>query len=74
MYNEYEEEYLQVTPKEPAIEPRSANGENKVAIQSQRADIGKDNKCAEGDSLPLCYSSFELIRHKIKASKRKHKL
>ena len=58
MYDEYEEEYLEVIPKKPAIEPRSSNGENQAAIQSQRAEIGKDNKCAEGDGLPLCYSSF----------------
>ena len=74
VYDEYEEEYLEVIPKEPTIEPRSANGENQAAIQSQRAKIGKDNKCAEGDNLPLCYSSFELIRHRLKASKRKQKL
>ena len=58
MYDEYEEEYLKVIPKEPAIEPRSSNGENQAAIQNQRAELGKDNKCAEGDSMPLCYSSF----------------
>ena len=72
--DEYEEEYLEVIPKELAIEPRFANGENKAAIQSQKAEKGKDDKCAEGDSLPLCYSSFELIRHRLKVSKWKHKL
>ena len=46
MYDEYEEEHLEVIPKEPAIEPRSSNGENQAAIQSQKVEIGKDNKCA----------------------------
>ena len=58
VYDEYEEEYLEGIPKEPAIEPWYASGENQAAIQSQRDEIGKDNKCAEGDTLPLCYSSF----------------
>ena len=71
MYDEYEEEYLEVIPKEPTVGPRSANEENKAAIQSQKAEKGKDDKCAEGDSLPLCYSSFKLIRCRLKASKRK---
>ena len=74
MYDEYEEEYLEGIPKEPAIEPWSASGENQDAIQHQKFEIGKDNKCAEGDTLPLCYSSFELIRHQLKASKKKQKL
>ena len=69
VYDEYEEEYLEVIPEEPAIKPRSANGENQVAIQSQKVEKGKDDKCAEGDSLPVCYSSFELIIRRIKASK-----
>ena len=61
MYNEYEEDYLEAISKEPAIEPRYANGENQVAIQTQKVETTKDGKCAEGDRLPLCYSSFELI-------------
>ena len=73
LYDEYEEEYLDAILEEPVIEPRSANGENQAAIQSQKVETGKDGKCAEGDSLPLCYSSFELIRHMIKASKQKKK-
>ena len=28
-------------------------------------------KGIEGDNLPLCYASFELIRHMIRASKQK---
>ena len=74
VYDEYEEEYLEGIPKGPAIEPWSASGENQAAIQSQRDEIGKDNKCAEGEILPLCYSSFELIRHRLKAYKKKQKL
>ena len=69
VYDEYEEEYLEAIPKELVIEPRSTNGENRAAMQSQKVETGKDDKCAEGDSLPLCYSSFELIWHMIKTSK-----
>ena len=71
VYDEYEEEYLGAMPKQPVIEPRFANGENQAAMQSQKVGIGKDDKCAEGDSLPLCYSSFELVQHMFKASKKK---
>ena len=35
--------------------------------------MGKDNRGTGGDSLPLCYASFELIRHMVKASKKNHK-
>ena len=69
VYDEYEEEYLWAIPKEPVIEPRYANGDNQAAMRSQRVETGKDGTCTEGDSLPLCYSSFELIQHMIKASK-----
>ena len=65
IYDGYEE----AIPKEPIIEPRSANGENQATIQIQKVETGEDGECARGDSLPLCYSSFELIRHMIKASK-----
>ena len=61
MYDEYEEDYLWAIPEEPVIEPRFANGENQATIQSQKVETGKDRECAGGDSLPLCYSSFELI-------------
>ena len=40
-----------------------------TVIESQKDGIREDNQCAEGDSLPLCYSSFELIRQRLKASK-----
>ena len=70
MYDEYEEHI----PEESVIEPRYSNGENQAAIQSQKVETGKDGKCVKGDSLPLCYSSFELIRHMIKTSKQKQKL
>ena len=66
--------HLESILEEPVIEPRYANGENQAAIQSQKVETGKDDKCDEGDSLPLCYSSFELIRHMIKTSNKKHKL
>ena len=69
VYDECEEEYPWAILEEPVIEPRPANGENQATMQSQKVGTGKDDKCAEGDNLPLFYSSFELIRHMIKASK-----
>ena len=74
VYDEYEEEYMEAILEKLVIEPRFANVENKAAIQIQKVEIGKHGECAGGDSLPLCYSSFELIWHMIKASKQKHKL
>ena len=73
MYDEYEEYYLRAILEEPIIEPRSTNGKNQAAMQSQKVKTRKDGKCVEGDSLPLCYFSFELIQHMIKSSKQKHK-
>ena len=70
MYDEYEE----AIPEEPVIKPRSANGDNQATMQSQKVEIEKDGKCARGDSLHLCYSSFELIQHMIKTSKQKKNL
>ena len=35
--------------------------------------MGQDDKGTRGDILPLCYSSFELIQHMVKASKQKQK-
>ena len=40
-------------------------------MQSQKVEAGKDDKGIGGDSLPLCYASFELIWHMIKASRKK---
>ena len=71
VYDEYEEEYLEAIPEEPVIEPRYANGENQATIQSHKVEMGRDEEGTKGDSLPLCYSSFELIQHMIKASKQK---
>ena len=42
-----------------------------TVIQSQKDEKRKDSECAEGDCLPLCYSSFELLRQRLKASKQK---
>ena len=55
IYDEYEDECLDVIPKEPAVEPRSDSEENQAVIRSQRAEIREDNECDKGDSLPLCY-------------------
>ena len=77
IYDEYEDEYLDVVPKKPAINfvnSRPASDENLTAIQSQKVEKREDNECVEGDSLPFCYSSFELIRQILKASKHKQKI
>ena len=48
------------------------SGKNLTVIQSQKAKKIKDSECVEGDYLPLCYSSFELLRQRFKASKQKY--
>ena len=47
-----------------------ANEQNQYAMQSQKVEVGKDDKGTGGDSLPLCYASFELMWYMIKASKK----
>ena len=49
---------------------RPNSEENQIVIQSQKAEKREDSECAEGDCLPLCYSSFELLRKILKASKK----
>ena len=73
VYDEYREEYLQNTPDEPTIETKLADERNQDAMQSQKVEVGKDDKGNGGDILPLCYASFELIRHMVKASKQNQK-
>ena len=71
IYDEYEDECWDFIPKKPAIKSRYVSEEKLIVIQSQKAEKIGGNKCVEGDSLPLCYSSFELIRQGLKASKHK---
>ena len=73
IYDEYEDECLDVIPTKPTMESRSISEEKLTIIQSQKDEKIEDNEYAKGDSLPLCYSSFELIRQRLKASKQKHK-
>ena len=70
MYDEYEEEYLQ---NEPAVETTPSDERSQSAMQNQEVEVRKDDDGTGGDRLPLCYVSFELIRHIIKASKQKQK-
>ena len=42
-------------------------------MRSQKVKVEKDDKGIGGDTLPLCYSYFELIWNMIKASKKKQK-
>ena len=65
VYDEYEEEYLQNIPDESAVETTPYDERN----QNQEVGARKDDEGKGGDSLPLCYASFELILHMIKASK-----
>ena len=74
VYDEYEEEYFQNIPDDPAVEINPADEKIQDAIRDQKVEAGKDDKGIGGDSLALCYTSFELIRHMIKASKQKQNL
>ena len=67
-YDEYED----VVPKKLAVNSRSFSEENMIVIRGQKAEKREDNECVEGDSLPLCYSSFELLRQRLKASKKRN--
>ena len=73
MYDEYKEEYLQNIPDEPTVEMTPSNERNQNAMQNQKGRVRKDDEGIEGDILPLCYASFELIHHIIKASKQRKK-
>ena len=46
--------------------------ENSIAFQGQKDENREDSGCTESDSFPLCYASFELLRHIIQISKQKH--
>ena len=48
--------------------------ENSIVVQDQKVENKEDNECVEGDSFPLCYASFELLRHLHKISKQAKKL
>ena len=69
IYDEYEDECMDFVPTKPAMESRSISKEKLTMIQSQKDEKIGGGECAEGGSLPLCYSSFELIRQRLKASK-----
>ena len=70
VYDEYQEEYLQ---NEPAVETTPSDERSQSAMKNQEVEVRKDDEGTGGDNLPLCYASFELIRHIIKASKQKQK-
>ena len=40
-------------------------------MRNREVKAEKGDKDTEGDNLPLCYASFELIWNMIKASKKK---
>ena len=63
--SELEERYESLDP---------VNEGNSIAVQGQRAENRKDSECAGSDNFPLCYSSFELLRHILQISKQKQKI
>ena len=70
IYDEYEDECMDVVLSKPTMELRSIGKEKLTVIHSQKAEEIEDNEHAKGDSLPLCYSSFELIIQRHKTSKK----
>ena len=54
----------------PVVGSMSVNEEKLTIIQNQKEERIWGGECAEDGSLPLCYSSFELIRQRLKASKQ----
>ena len=50
------------------------NEENSMEIRGQKDENRKYSECVEGDNFPLCYASFELLRHLHKISKQAQKL
>ena len=50
------------------------NEKSSIAIQGQRDENREDSECDEGDSFPLCYVSFKLMRYLCKISKQAQKL
>ena len=53
---------------------RPINEENSIAIQGQKVENREYCECAESDSFPLCYASFEFLRYIHKISKKAQKL
>ena len=73
--DECENDYLDVMSKKPTVDfvsSRIVNEENSIAIQGQKDENREDSEYDEGDSLLLCYDSFELLRC-IRKYLRKHK-
>ena len=74
IYNKCEEDYLDDVPKKTVVDFVSlvpVSEENIITIQGERDENKEDSECVESDCLPLCYSSFELLRHMLKISKHK---
>ena len=66
IYDEYEGVCLDVMAKKWVVyfvSSGTVNEENSIAIQGQRAENRENSECPGCDSLPLCYSSFVLLRH-----------
>ena len=51
----------------------SFSEENIIAIQYQRDENEVDNKHVERDCFPLCFSSFEWLKKRLKISDKKRK-
>ena len=44
-----------------------------IAIHDQISEDKVDSENAEGNCFPLCYSSFELLRQRLRVSNKKQK-
>ena len=65
IYDEYEDDCLDIVPKKEAenfVNFGQVSEENLIAIHDQKDENLVDSECGESDYVPLCYSSFELLR------------
>ena len=76
IYDEYEDDYLDNEPKQL---PKNftisgpVSEYNLIAIHDQNSENRVDSKHAEGGCLPLCFSSFEMLKQRSKDTYKKHK-
>ena len=65
IYDEYEDDYLDSVPKQLGEDLASSwpvTGENHIAIHDHDSENMANRNPIEGNSLPLSFSSFELLR------------
>ena len=74
IYDEYEDECLDVIPTGPTVGSRSISEKKLTVIQGQKAEKIGGDECAEAGILPLCYSTFQLLMKILKVSRQKQKV